>query len=107
MKKTYIIIDAGKKLLKQINNTGMIERTAMSTDPVTNSKGLSAVIPTDNDGYCTVYKMDCTDGLGSVTRIRANLLLRFGTLCWSHRLNTESKISQQNDMTPLLLKDIY
>lgn len=45
----------------------MIERTAMSTDPVTNSKGLSAVIPKDNDGYCTVYKMDCTDGLGLMT----------------------------------------
>jgi len=39
----------------------------MSTDPITNSKGLSAVIPKDNDGYCTVYKMDCTDGLGLMT----------------------------------------
>ena len=39
----------------------------MSTDPVINSKGLSAVIPKDNDGYCTVYKMDCTDGLGLMT----------------------------------------
>ena len=67
MKKTYIIKDARKKLLEQINNTGMIERTAMSTDPVINSKGLSAVIPKDNDGYCTVYKMDCTDGLGLMT----------------------------------------
>lgn len=67
MKKTYIIKDARKKLLEQINNTGMVERTAMSTDPVTNSKGLSAVIPKDNDGYCTVYKMDCTDGLGLMT----------------------------------------
>lgn len=39
----------------------------MSTDPIKNSKGLSAVIPKDNDGYCTVYKMDCTDGLGLMT----------------------------------------
>lgn len=67
MKKTFIIKDASKKLAEQINNTGMIERTTMSTDPITNSKGLSAVIPKDNDGYCTVYKMDCTDGLGLMT----------------------------------------
>ena len=67
MKKTFIIKDASKRLAEQIHNTGMLERTAMSTDPITNSKGLSAVIPKDNDGYCTVYKMDCTDGLGLMT----------------------------------------
>lgn len=67
MKKTYIIKDARKKLLEQIDNTRMKERTAMSTDPIMNPKGLSAVIPEDNDGYCTVYKMDCTDGLGLMT----------------------------------------
>lgn len=27
----------------------------------------SSVIPKDNDGYCTVYKMDCADGLGLMT----------------------------------------
>lgn len=34
---------------------------------IQNTKGLSAVIPKDNDGYCTVYKMDCADGLGLMT----------------------------------------
>lgn len=28
---------------------------------------ISAVIPKDNDGYCTVYKMDCANGLGLMT----------------------------------------
>lgn len=67
MKRTYIIKDARKLLAEQINNTGMIERTAMSTNPITNARGLSAVIPKDNDGYCTAYKMDCADGLGLMT----------------------------------------
>lgn len=67
MRKTFIIKDASRRLAEQIGNMGMIERTAMSTNPVKNSKGLSAVIPKDNDGYCTVYKMDCTDGLGLMT----------------------------------------
>ena len=67
MRKTFIIKDASKRLAEQIGNIGKIERTAMSTNPVKNSKGLSAVIPKDNDGYCTVYKMDCTDGLGLMT----------------------------------------
>ena len=39
----------------------------MDESPITMSKGLSAVIPKDNDGYCTVYKMDCADGLGLMT----------------------------------------
>ena len=39
----------------------------MDENPITMSKGLSAVIPKDNDGYCTVYKMDCADGLGLMT----------------------------------------
>lgn len=67
MKRTYIMKDARRLLAEQINNTGMIERTAMTTNPITNAKGLSAVIPKDNDGYCTVYKMDCADGLGLMT----------------------------------------
>lgn len=67
MKRTYIMKDARRLLAEQINNTGMIERTAMSINPITNAKGLSAVIPKDNDGYCTVYKMDCADGLGLMT----------------------------------------
>ena len=54
-------------LAEQIKNSGIIERDVMSKKPITNAKGLSAVIPKDNDGYCTVYKMDCTDGLGLMT----------------------------------------
>ncbi len=32
-----------------------------------NNNTMSAVIPKDNDGYCTIYKMDCPDGLGLIT----------------------------------------
>ena len=64
MKKRYIIEDARKHLVEQINGIEGIEGTAMQENLVKNTKGLSAVIPKDNDGYCTVYKMDCADGLG-------------------------------------------
>ena len=67
MRKTYIIKDTREILAEQIKKSGLIERDVMSENPITNAKGLSAVIPKDNDGYCTVYKMDCTDGLGSVS----------------------------------------
>ena len=67
MKKTYIIKNARRLLAEQINNTGMIERAVMRTNPISNVAGLSEIIPKDNDGYCTVYKMDCTDGLGLMT----------------------------------------
>ncbi|WP_418477217.1 hypothetical protein [Dialister invisus] len=36
-------------------------------ETMSNMKGLSEVIPKDNDGYCTIYKMDCADGLGLMT----------------------------------------
>lgn len=39
----------------------------MNENPITNATGLSMVIPKDNDGYCTVYKLDCADGLGLMT----------------------------------------
>lgn len=39
----------------------------LNKNPITNATGLSAIIPKDNDGYCTVYKMDCEDGLGLMT----------------------------------------
>ena len=67
MKKRYIIEDARKHLVEQINGIEGIEGTAMQENLVKNTKGLSAVIPKDNDGYCTVYKMDCADGLGLMT----------------------------------------
>ena len=66
MRKTYIIKDVRKSLAQQINNLDTAERTAMENTPLS-STGLSAVIPKDNDGYCTVYKMDCADGLGLMT----------------------------------------
>ncbi|MDO5548061.1 MAG: AraC family transcriptional regulator [Eubacteriales bacterium] len=67
MRENYIIRDAREILAEQIKNSGIVEREAMNENPVINTKGLSAVIPKDNDGYCTVYKMDCTDGLGLMT----------------------------------------
>ena len=66
MRKIYIIKDVRKTLAQQINNLDTAERTAMENTPLS-STGLSAVIPKDNDGYCTVYKMDCADGLGLMT----------------------------------------
>ena len=66
MRKIYIIKDVRKTLAQQINNLDTAERTAMENIPFS-STGLSAVIPKDNDGYCTVYKMDCADGLGLMT----------------------------------------
>ena len=66
MRKTYIIKDVRKTLAQQTNNLDTAERTAMENTHFS-STGLSAVIPKDNDGYCTVYKMDCADGLGLMT----------------------------------------
>lgn len=39
----------------------------MNESYIINAKGLDVVIPKDNDGYCTIYKMDCVDGLGLMT----------------------------------------
>ena len=66
MRRNLIIKDARKTLAQQINNKNVTERTVMEHTPLS-STGLSAVIPEDNDGYCTVYKMDCADGLGLMT----------------------------------------
>lgn len=54
-------------LSEQINSGGMIVRANMDQERFLNTHGLSTVIPKDNDGYCTVYKMDCVDGLGLMT----------------------------------------
>lgn len=64
MRKNYIIKDARRILAEQIQDNG---RNTMNENPITNATGLSAVIPKDNDGYCTVYKLDCADGLGLMT----------------------------------------
>ena len=54
MRKNYIIKDARRILAEQIRDNGM---NTMNKNPITNATGLSAIIPKDNDGYCTVYKM--------------------------------------------------
>lgn len=53
-------------LMSQISN-GVAERPNMKDNIILSTRNVSAVIPKDNDGYCTVYKMDCTDGLGLMT----------------------------------------
>lgn len=67
MKKICIIKDVSKRLAEQLGKREAIEGIVMSTNLMTNSKWLSSVVPKDNDGYCTVYKMDCIDGLGLMT----------------------------------------
>ena len=68
MKKKYIIKKARKLLVEQINSHQTIVRNDMNNiETMANMKGLSEVIPKDNDGYCTIYKMDCADGLGLMT----------------------------------------
>ena len=67
MEKTYIIKDAREVLAHKFESLGAMERTSMSESPITNAKGLSAAIPKDSEGYCTVYKLDCSDGLGLMT----------------------------------------
>lgn len=64
-KKT--IINVQSILAEQINTGKSMENAAMTKERYLNTLGLSAVIPKDNDGYCTVYKMDCADGLGLMT----------------------------------------
>lgn len=59
---------ARKLLVEQINSHQTIVRNDMNNiETMSNMKGLSEVIPKDNDGYCTIYKMDCADGLGLMT----------------------------------------
>ena len=67
MEKKYIITDTRNVLAHQLEATGIMEKEPMSESPMTNAKGLSAAIPKDSEGYCTVYKLDCSDGLGLMT----------------------------------------
>lgn len=64
MNKRIIIKESKKLLIKHISD-GITERLSMNT--ISNTGNLAMVIPKDNDGYCTVYKMDCADGLGLMT----------------------------------------
>ena len=67
MRKTYIIKDAREILAEQIKNNGLIERDVMSENAITIANGLCAVIPIDNEEYCTVYNCDFKDGLGLIS----------------------------------------
>lgn len=71
MKKKFIIKDARRLLAEQINSSQIVEGKNMNIETMSKMKGLSEVIPKDNDGYCTVYKMDCADGLGLMTVYQA------------------------------------
>ena len=58
MKKKYIIKKARKLLVEQINSHQTIVRNDMNNiETMSNMKGLSEVIPKDNDGYCTIAYM--------------------------------------------------
>ena len=67
MEKRYIMKDARNILAQQLEATEIMEKNPMSENPITNTKGLSAAIPKDSEEYCTVYKLDCSDGLGLMT----------------------------------------
>lgn len=67
MEKRYIIKNAREALAQQLETLEATEQTSMNESPITNARGLSAAIPKDSEGYCTVYKMDCSDGLGLMT----------------------------------------
>lgn len=67
MHKTDIIENARKMLARQLKGFIYEGRTASNLNPLMSKNTMSAVIPKDNDGYCTVYKMDCADGLGLMT----------------------------------------
>ena len=67
MEKKYIIKDTRNILAHQLEANRIMENEPMSESPITNAKGLSAAIPKDSEGYCTVYKLDCSDGLGLMT----------------------------------------
>lgn len=59
--------DARETLARQLETIETMEQTTMNESPITNARGLSTAIPKDSEGYCTVYKMDCADGLGLMT----------------------------------------
>ena len=65
---SFIVIkDARDILACQLKATGIMENMPMTDSPIMNARGLSAAIPKDSEGYCTVYKLDCSDGLGLMT----------------------------------------
>lgn len=67
MEKRYIFKDAKKVLTHELEALGAKENASMSENFIANTKRLVAAIPKDSEGYCTVYKLDCADGLGLMT----------------------------------------
>lgn len=67
MEKKYIIKDAREILSHELENLGTKESASMCENYITNATSLVSAIPKDSEGYCTVYKMDCADGLGLMT----------------------------------------
>ena len=67
MEKTYVIKDAEKVLVYQIEQGGTQERKPMKNNPIKYMKEMSLPTTRDSEGYCALYKMDCGDGLGLMT----------------------------------------
>ena len=67
MEKTYVIKDAEKVLVYQIEQGGTQERKPMKNNPIKYMKEMSVPTTRDSEGYCALYKMDCRDGLGLMT----------------------------------------
>ena len=67
MEKTYVIKDAEKVLVYQIEQGGTQERKPMKNNPIKYMKEMSVPTTRDSEGYCALYKMDCGDGLGLMT----------------------------------------
>lgn len=67
MERKYIIKDAREILSHELENLGTKESASMCENYITNATSLVSAIPKDSEGYCTVYKMDCADGLGLMT----------------------------------------
>ena len=67
MEKTYVIKDAEKVLVYQIEQGGTQERKPMKKIPIKYMKEMSLPTTRDSEGYCALYKMDCGDGLGLMT----------------------------------------
>lgn len=65
----------------------------MNEKNIIDTKELSATILKDEDGYCTVYKMDCGDGLGLMTvyQVYPGIWLIYNdfeatSCCWNRKL---------------------
>ena len=61
------MINVKQKLAEHIT-VGSYKEEAMNSIIRPNLlNGVPTVVPQDQDGYCTLYKIDCSDGLGLMT----------------------------------------